>query len=405
MTLIQEVFRLDNFAAAMQALREHWQRAVLSALGIMVGSLAIVLLVSIATGVEYDVRSQVEDIGVNILVVIPGRVESGSFNPNLGGASYLQASDADALEEVTGVVRTATWTFVGGGARNGKKSASSLIVATDPDWFAMHSAQLREGRTLQAQDGAASVAVIGSVAARELFGEESALGKALTINGEDYKVVGVLQDKRSEQSIFSMGSFQNLVYIPLGRLKQVQLNLQTDRIMVQIRPEAEPKALIKDLDRVFERRLDRQQFQVLTQEDLLGLVYRLMGILTWLLTGLTSIALFVGGVGIMAVMLMSVNERAKEIGIRKTLGARNRDVFSQFLAEAVLLALLGGLAGLAISYAVCLALYHYTPVKPMITPGIVAMSFGVSFGVGAVFGLIPAMHAARKDPIAALRSE
>lgn len=370
----------------------------------MVGSVAVFLLVSIATGVQADVAKQVEDIGVNVLIVIPGRIESGTFNPNLGGASYLEESDATELAKVQGVVRTTPWTFVGGGIRRGNKVANSILAATTPAWFEMRPTALEEGRALEAKDEHADVCVIGSIAKRSLFGKETALGKPVTINGHRFGVIGVTKDRESEQSLFSMGSFQNLVYIPYHRQKEISKSTQTDRIMIQIRPDVEPRGLIKRLDKVLERHLDRQQFQVLTQEDLLGLVFKLMGILTWLLTGLTSIALFVGGVGIMAVMLMSVNERSYEIGIRKTVGALRRDVFQQFLFEAILLALIGSTAGLVVSGAAIWALAIWTPIKPILTPGIVLMGVGLCVGVGTVFGLIPALNAARKDPVSALRT-
>ncbi len=392
-----------NLVAALRSLREQWQRAVLSATGIMVGASAIVLLVSIATGVQADVKGQVESIGVNVLVVIPGNVASGTFNPNIGGMSYLKESDATNLAKVPGVVATAPFTFVGGGIRNGKKTASSLLVATQPAWFKMRNAVFAEGRPLEPGD--AQHCVIGSLARKELFGTGTALGQKVQINKRPYTVVGVTKDKKSETSLFSMGGFENLVYIPYSRLKQLEPDMQTDRIMIQIEPSAEPKALIKALDAVLAERLDRMQFQVLTQEDLLGLVYKLLSILTWLLTGLTSIALFVGGVGIMTVMLMSVNERSIEIGIRKTTGARRADIFQQFIIEAIVLSMSGGIVGLLFSTAVCSALAAFTPVKPMITGPIVGLAFGVCLGVGVIFGLLPAMHAARKDPVAALRNE
>lgn len=268
----------------------------------------------------------------------------------------------------------------------------------------MRPTQFEEGRALQTGDQ--GVVVIGSVAKKELFGSTTkAVGKKVKINGFSYSVIGVTQDKKSEQSLFSMGSLQNLVYVPFEFFKTRAPNLQVDRIMVHARSDAEPKSLIKALDAELGKRLDHQQYQVLTQEDLLGLVYKLMSILTWLLTGLTSIGLFVGGVGIMTVMLMSVNERSVEIGIRKATGARRTDIFRQFLAEAATLAIMGGVVGLAFSALVCWALTVYTPVKPLITPGIVFMAIGVSLVVGCVFGLIPAMNAARKDPVGALRSE
>jgi putative ABC transport system permease protein len=215
----------------------------------------------------------------------------------------------------------------------------------------------------------------------------------------------VTQDKKSEQSLFSMGGFENLVYLPYPRIRAITPNLQTDRIMIQVAPDAEPKALIKALEAKLGERLSESQYQVLTQEEILGLVYKLMSILTWLLTGLTSIALFVAGVGIMTVMLMSVNERTKEIGIRKTTGATRRDIFLQFLYEAILLAAVGGVVGLGFSAGVCELLRSYTPVKPMITTEIVTLAIAVCAGVGGIFGLFPAVTASRMDPVAAIRAE
>jgi len=389
---------------AVQSLREQKVRAMLSALGIMVGSAAIILLVSIATGVQSDVKSQVQDLGMNVLVVVPGRIEEGTFNPNFGGMSYLKEVDASRCAQVPGVVRAEPFTFVGGGIRNGSHVASPLLAAATPGWFRMRPVKMLEGRVITVADENSDVVVLGSIAKKQLFGVQPAVGKTVDVNQRTYRVLGVTEDKQQEKSLLSFGSLQNLVYLPYRRLKTVQPDLQTDRIMIQIRPEAEPKALIKRLDKVFEQRLDRQQFQVLTQEDLLGLIYKLMGILTWLLTGLTSIALFVGGVGIMTVMLMAVNERSGEIGIRKTVGAKKVDVFQQFLVESVLLAGSGGMVGLIVSFGVDTALYRFTPVKPMITVPIVVLAFSVSLLVGGIFGLIPALNAAKKDPVDALRS-
>lgn len=392
-----------NLVFALRSLRDGWTRALLSGLGITVGAAAIALLVSIALGVRDDVESQVRDLGVNVLVVLPGRLDSGTFNPNFGGASYLSEADARALSKVPGVVRAEPFSFVGGGIRAGARTAAPFLAACTPGWFAMRPVAMREGRTFGAGEG--DVTVLGSLAADSLFPGTMAVGKRVTINGRPYVVIGVTQDKKQEGSLLSFGSLQNLVYVPYDRLKREQSNLQTDRIMIQARPDAEPKRLIARCEAVLGRRLDREQFQVMTQEDLLGLIYKLTGILTWLLTGLTSIALFVGGVGILTVMLMSVNERAKEIGVRKAVGAKGRDIFVQFLAEALLLALGGGAAGLLLTLAVNKGLDVYTPIHPKVTPGVVALSLLTSVAVGGVFGVLPAMKAARKDPVAALRSE
>lgn len=403
------MFPLSRLAAnvrqAFRSLSESWSRSLLSATGILVGSAAVVLLVSIAQGVRNDVSGQVKEIGVNVLVVIPGRIEEGTFNPNIGGVSYLAESDVARLRQVPGVARAEPFTFVGGGIRRGDKAAAPLLAATTSGWFDMHPTTLSEGRIFQPSDDTKDVVILGSVAKTKMFAKESAVGQTVVVNGKSYTVVGVTDEGKKDKSLMSFGSFQNLVYLPYRRLKSVQPDLPLSRIMVQIRTDAEPKKLVKALDAALGERLDRQQYQVLTQEDLLGLVYRLSGILTWLLTGLTSISLFVGGVGIMAIMLMSVAERTKEIGIRKTVGARRSDIFVQFLVEAKALALLGGFLGLLFGAAVDAALARWTPIKPDITLGVVGLAFGLSLTVGIVFGLIPAVRASRRDPVTAIRAE
>jgi putative ABC transport system permease protein len=397
----------SNFKSAFRSLREQWQRATLSALGITVGSTAIILLVSIATGVQKDISRQVSDLGVNLLIVLPGRVDEGSmFSASMIGISYLSEEDVGRVKTVPGVERAVPITFVGGGiSYEGATSPSTLVMATKPDWFRMRNMNLSEGRLFDEADETRPVCVVGGVASKKLFPDGGAVGKTIMYNGQAYLVTGVTADVETENSLFSMGSFENVVYIPLAYIKTKTPRIQLDRIMVQTRPDVEPRAVIEAVENKLGERLDRESYSVLTQEDLLKLVFKLMGILTWLLTGLTSIALFVGGVGILTVMLMSVNERSKEIGIRKTVGATRADIFVQFLVEAVSLAVVGGLAGLGISYVACLALFYWTPIKPMVSPGIVALSFVTCLTVGGVFGLLPAIRAARKDPVDAMRHE
>lgn len=397
----------SNVSAAFSSLREQRSRALLSALGVTVASIAIILLISIAKGVQKDLTSQVNDLGVNILVVLPFRVEEGSmFMPNAAGLSYLRESDVERLRTVPGVRRVAPLVFAGGGIRNGdRESPSTLILAAGGDWFRIRPVKLREGDLFTPETEDRPVCVIGSVAKENLFGAEPAVGKSVTINGAEYEVIGVTEEREHKDSMFSMMSFENVAYIPFGWLKQASGDPQLHRIMVQVEPDREPEALKAAVESAIGSRLDRAQYSVQTLGDLLKLVFKLMGILTWLLTGLTSIALFVGGVGIMTVMLMSVNERSKEIGIRKTVGARWRDVFTQFLTEAMVLSLLGGLVGLAVSWVACRALEVYTPIKPLIEWDTIALCFGVSLGIGGFFGLLPALNAARQDPVNALRRE
>lgn len=396
-----------NLANAIRSLTESWQRSLLSALGIMVASVAILLLVSIGKGVEKDITSRVDEIGVNVLICVPGRIDlqGMGFNPNLGGQSWFKAEDADRLERVEGVEQVALLSFAGGGIAWNKKESYPLMIANTPEWFSMHKTEIKDGRLFTAADSDNQVVILGAVAKDQLFGEEKAIGKKVQINGHEFEVIGTLEDPGSESSLFSMQSFQNVAYLPYQAQKKLSPDMQIDRMMVQTGFDAEPKALVKNLEDALGERLDRQQYSVLTQQDLLGLVYQVMGILSTLVIGLTSIALFVGAMGIMTVMIMSVNERRKEIGVLKAIGATQQDVFRQFLWESIFIGLTGVLMGLVISVIVNWGLATFTKIKPLMGWDTIVLAFAVGIGVGAIAGMFPAMKAARQDPVVSLRAE
>jgi putative ABC transport system permease protein len=398
---------LQNIRSALESLKEHASRAVLSAVGIMVASMAIVLLISIARGVQDDISKEVRDLGVNIVIVLPARIEEGSmFAPGLMGISYLRESHIEEVRKISGIGKVVPLTFVGSGLAIGdKKSPSTLIIGTKPDWFDIRATKMQQGRTLLDSDANSPVCVIGSVPYHKLFGNETAVGKTLVYNGQKYKIIGVTEDRVSSNSTFSMGSFENTLFVPYEYIKSKQPQMQIDRIVAQTIPTKEPKQLVASMEAVLGNTLAHETYSVVTQEDLLKIVFKIMDILTWLLVGLTSIALVVGGVGIMTIMLMSVNERTKEIGVRKTVGARGADLFIQFLTESICIGFVGAAMGLVVSWIASLILAALTPIKPLITSDIVVLAFAVCIGVGCVFGLIPALRAARKDPVVSLRTE
>lgn len=369
----------------------------------MAATIAVVLLASIAIGVRKDFTDQVQDLGVNTLIIIPGKL-AGGFNFNLGGASYLKKADADRLQRIKGVASTGAWTFVGGGATYRGNQAASFLVATTPSWFKMKKFELEEGRLLTPADDHRDVTLIGSIAKEGLFGTAPALGKKIRINGRDYEVIGVTKDEKQDDSLMSMGSFQNLIYIPFARLHELVPTSQTDRLLVQLDSKVEPSALLGTLKAELGKTLDEEQFDVLTQKDLLKVVYKFTNILQWLLVGLTGIALFVGGIGILNVMLLSVGERTSEIGIRKAMGATHGSIFRQFLAESIGICLLGTLVGLAFSGGVCLLLAKFSPINPIVTWQTVFGTIGASMLTGLLSGISPSMKAARKDPVRAIQN-
>jgi putative ABC transport system permease protein len=394
-----------NLLDALQSLRESPQRTLLSALGIMVSSTAILLLISIGLGVQKDVGRQVEGLGVNLLIGMPGRVQMqmGSFNPNMGGQSWYQDQDAARLEKIKGIRSVAKLSFAGGGVKAGEKEEYPFIIACTANWFEMHNAKLAEGRFFTDQDRGS--AIIGSIAREALFPDQPALGQEIEINGRRLKVVGVLQNEAQEQSLFSMGSFQNVAYLPFTTHAEMTPNAQIDRLMMQVDPSVEPRSLVEAAERALGERLERQQFSVLTQEDLLRLIYNVMGIVNTLVVGLTAISLFVGGIGILALMMMAVNERRKEIGIRMALGARRKDIFGQIIWESALTGLIGVAAALVFSVLVNWVLERVTVLRPDLNPATIALSALVGIGVGALAGWIPAARAAALDPVVNLRNE
>lgn len=396
-----------NVLAAFRSLQESWKRTALCGTGVAIASIAIVLLVSIGLGVQKDVTSQVDDFGTGVLIVVPGKIDlnMGGLNPNLTGKSFLTEEAAQNVAQVPGILRTAVFSFVGGYITHQDTDTYPLLLAASPEWFQMYKLKMKEGTVYTPENADQNVCVIGSVAATELFGQNSALGQTVTINETEYTIIGVTQDTNAENSMFSMQSLANVVYLPIEAVKTNDPNIQIDRIFAQVDPRLEPQGIIQNVETALAQTLNERQFSVLTQEDLLKLVYQVMGILGTLVVGLTSIALVVGGVGIMTVMLLSVGERNKEIGVRLATGARRKDIFQQFLVESTVIGFLGVAAGLAVSLVTCKIIAATTKINPLVTPLTVLMTFAVGLGVGILFGLIPSLKASRLDPVAALRLE
>ncbi len=397
-----------SFQAALESIWMTPRRTLLSGLGMAVGVAAIVILVSLGRGVQRDVVSQVESLGVNLVIVLPGRLSAENpFNPmSFIGLSTLREGDIAAVAQVAGVRRVAPIMFVAGAAQRGDRWAdAALILGTTPEWFQMRPHTLKYGRFFTDAEADQFVCILGPKPAEQLFGDENPVGKQVRLNSQPFRVIGVTAED-TNRSLLGSGGFEFAIYAPIRALQKAMGSQQIHRVIAQTAPDIEPTRLQSAIHAaVLRSHNGSEDFTVLTQEELLGRLFTLLQIVSVALTGITSIALVVGGIGVMNVMLMSVTERVREIGIRKTVGAKRRDIFWQFLIEAFLIALLGGLMGVLIGWGVCAAIDRFTVLTPEVAPTTIALALSVCGAVGLIFGVLPAYRAARRDPVEALRYE
>ena len=405
---------LLSLKIAVRALRTNKMRSFLTMLGIIIGIAAVIAMIAIGSGASTIISEQIASIGSNILLVLPGSTTSGGLRLGSGSTPTLTYDDARAIKAECPAVAFAA-PIVRGGAQvvYGNMNWSTIVMGVTPEYLTVRDWPTTEGRNLAQSDveGTTKNCLIGQTVATNLFGSEDPLGKIIRIKKVPFTVVGILDRKGQSPQ----GSDQDdIIFVPLRTAQRKLFGSQfpnsVGSIMVQAkseqdldRAEDEVNALLNQRHRIGPSR--DTDFTVRNLTELLGVAEQSSKAMSLLLGAVASISLIVGGIGIMNIMLVSVTERTREIGIRMAIGAKERDILLQFLTEAVLLTLVGGVIGMALGVAGAKLVSAFFNWPTLISLQAIAMAFGFSGAVGIFFGFYPARKAASLKPIEALRYE
>jgi putative ABC transport system permease protein len=406
---------LETARVGWQAVRTHRLRSALTVLGILIGIATVVLSVGLGEGASSSVRNQIAALGSNLLIVTPGSATSGAgVRGGLGSATTLTVGDASALGSRTAApdIRAVapsrnTSQELSVGATNWTTS----VVGTTPSWLGVRARTLSSGRFLTDADSTAAtpVVVLGPTTAQELFGPIDPVGQSVTINSISFQVIGVLASAGSDSST----NLDDTAVIPMStevtRLSASNARQSVSNVYVAATGQHTISAAYQEAESILLARhglaAGSADFTITTQNSLLTTATSVSKTLTVLLGGIAALSLLVGGIGVMNIMLVSVTERTREIGLRKALGATPAVIRRQFLVEASVLGTIGGIAGAALGVAGAYVLPHLISDAITVSPTAIAGAIAVAVAIGLVFGVYPAGRAARLAPIDALRSQ
>jgi len=398
----------NAFLLALREIRRNVMRSFLTILGIVIGVAAVITMVTIGSGATVQVTEQIASLGSNLLMITPGqRIGMGQRS----AAPAFELADVTAIQqEIPAIAALAPSSSQAVTAVFGNQNWSSKISGTDNQFFRVGNWQLAAGREFSATElrTGKAVCILGDTVRKELFGAQDPLGNKIRVGKFACQVIGLLASKGQS----TMGTDRDdFILLPLRTFqRRVAGNQEINLIQVSIREGLSTEAAERDISRLLRKRrhisaLEEDDFSVRDLKEIAKMLTGTTQVLTALLGAVAAVSLLVGGIGIMNIMLVSVTERTREIGIRLAIGALEREVLLQFMVEAVVLSSFGGLAGIALALAASLGLARLLQVPFVLDPGIVLLAFLFSASVGVIFGYMPARKAARLDPIEALRHE
>jgi putative ABC transport system permease protein len=402
---------LQIYKVSVVALRRNPMRTLLTMLGVIIGVGCVVAMVAIGQGASSAIQSQIGALGTNLLMIFSGSHSAGGVRGGTGSIQNLTVDDAAAIRrDCPSVALADPAVRTSGQVVNGDQNWFTSIQGTGPDYPTIRAWAVAKGSFFSEEDVKATtkVAILGQTVVENLFGDTDPVGEVIRLKGVPFRVLGVLDRKGGSQ----MGQDQDdVVVVPYSTAQKRLMGItHIQMIMVSaLGPDRIDAATAEITDLLRQRhRIGRGQdddFMIRSQQDIASTATEMTGVLTMLLGAIASVSLIVGGIGIMNIMLVSVTERTREIGVRRALGARRSDIRTQFLIEASLISGLGGLIGIGIGILIARSIARFGGWPTLVQPEVVLSAFVFAGLVGVFFGLYPAARAARLDPIEALRHE